>query len=173
MAAEKTLLEENVQTQKTANDDLAVQLEQHRIMAEPVPAAPIQAPKPFKVDTYLGRDSLGEAWLIPRNFTQDPETGRVSYQPVLVLDEKLKEKFTVYVQQTNYVETPVPTTVNYNYTPPQTYYYPVYYQVGRNRANRPPDRPRPPTGPIAPPIVRAVGNGSGGSPWGSVFVPPR
>jgi hypothetical protein len=172
LAADKARLETTLQTQAAANKTLQEQLEQQRPEIQTAPE-PVPPPKPFRVPTYLGRELLGDAWLVPRNFAQDPETGRVSYEPVILLDEKLRERFTARVYETNYVAQPVPVADTGNYIPPNNYYYPVYYAVdnGRrpDRPNRPPHRPpnQPPSRPTFPAVP---GNNS---PWGSVFVPPR
>src|SRR6185436_11940144 len=70
LATDKARLEETLQTQAGANKSLQEQLAQQRPELQPA-LEPLPPPKPFRVQTYLGRDSLGEAWLVPRNFAQD------------------------------------------------------------------------------------------------------
>lgn len=91
------------------------------------------APRACRVRAYLGSQYLGMAWMVPSALPKDAESGRVLYEPVLVLDESLNSKFASH--RTDVVEREVSraTTVNYNYAYP--YYYPVI--VG-NAGNRPP-----------------------------------
>jgi hypothetical protein len=99
--------------------------------SQPVPASttastnhPTQtaAPRPYQVQTYLGKQYLGLAWLVPRHITTDPKTGHVVYQPVLVLNPGLRRAFTETT--TNVVREMVPTPSAGN---SYHYYYPVQY----------------------------------------------
>ena len=89
-------------------------------------------PRPVKVRTFLDNRYVGMSWLAPSGVSKDPKTGAVTYEPVVVLDETVKQSLVVY--QTNVVEREVArsTTVNYNY--PWPGYYPVFFAAGTNRA---------------------------------------
>jgi len=72
-------------------------------------------PRPVRVRTFLGNRYVGMSWLAPSGISKNPKTGAVTYEPVLVLDETVKQSLVVY--ETNVVEREVArsTTVNYNY----------------------------------------------------------
>ena len=94
-------------------------------------AAASTAPRAQRVRTYLGNQYIGMSWLVPSAVSKEPESGQISYEPVLVLDESLRRNLAV--DKTNAVEREVSheTTVNYNYAYP--YYYPVFLWAGINR----------------------------------------
>jgi len=104
-------------------------------------AASSATPRPVKVRTYLGNQYLGMSWLIPSGVSRNPKSGAVTYEPVLVLDESLKQNLVTY--KTNVIEREVAATVNYNY--PWTYYYPVPVLIGGHRATNCNVRPMPGT----------------------------
>jgi hypothetical protein len=143
-------------------------------------ARPPVSPKPYQVPVYLGRDFLGHGWVVPSNLTEDSETGRVGYQPVLHLDEKMRKSFVVH--ETNVVEREVYRNQSYSYNVyPRPYLYPVVVNQRPPRmTNQPPRQPTPPQRPPnAPPTSRS---GSGGNVWMPVqprapqqrnTVPPR
>lgn len=81
------------------------------------------APRTWRVRAYLGGQYLGMAWMVPTALPKDAESGRVLYEPVLVLDESLKGKFAANSADRVEREVSRATTVNYNYAYP--YYYPV------------------------------------------------
>ncbi len=89
-------------------------------------AASSATPRPIKVRTYLGNQYLGMSWLIPSGVSRDAKSGAVTYEPVLVLDDSIKQNLVTY--KTNVIEREVATTVNYSY--PWTYYYPVPVLIG-------------------------------------------
>jgi hypothetical protein len=91
------------------------------------------APRASRVRAYLGSQYLGMAWMVPSPLPKDAESGRVLYEPVLIIDESLRSTFAA--NRTDVVEREVSraTTVNYNY--PYPYYYPVI--IG-NAGNHPP-----------------------------------
>jgi len=109
----------------------------------------IAAPRPVKVRTFLGNQYVGMSWLVPSGVSKDPRTGALTYEPVLILDESLRQNLVTY--RTNVVEREVSraTTVNYNY--PWIYYYPVGFVIATNKAVRR-DPPKTPTTP--PPTAR-------------------
>jgi len=92
-------------------------------------AAP--TPRPVKVRTYLANQYVGMSWLVPSGLSKDPKTGVVTYEPILVLEDSVRQNLVSY--KTNVVEREVSgyTTVNYNY--PWVYYYPIAFFVGTNR----------------------------------------
>jgi len=131
-------------------------------------AAESTLPRAYRVRAFLGKDSLGEAWMIPQNITRDPDSGHYRFEPVLLLNESSRNHFTVH--HTNVVETKVLTT---DYTP---YYYRYpYYNAGwypslPGRSNLPPVEPQPPTG-MPQPFVAGPGYGDV-SASARVFAPP-
>ncbi|HVR35986.1 MAG TPA: hypothetical protein VMS21_09060 [Methylomirabilota bacterium] len=132
-------------------------------------ARPPVSPKPYQVPVYLGREFLGHGWVVPSNFTEDSQTGRVGYQPVLHLDEKMRKSFVVH--ETNVVEREVYRNQSYSYNVyPRPYLYPVVVNRGPPRmTNEPPRQPKPPQPPPpAPPTSRSS---SGGNVW--MPVQPR
>ena len=48
----------------------------------------------YVVKAYLGDQYLGTAVMYQRNVATDPETGKVTFEPLLILDPSLKNKFT-------------------------------------------------------------------------------
>lgn len=110
-------------------------------------AAASAALRAYRVRTYLGGRYIGMAWMVPSPLPKDAESGKVAYEPVLVLDESMKSNFEL--RTTNVVEREVSraTTVNYNYAYP--YYYPVAVWSGGNwppncNTNQAPAQPAPP-----------------------------
>jgi len=165
-----TTLAGELEKQIKSVEALTAQVAQARAAkAQPAPAEVALAPAQ-RVRTFLGREYLGQAWLVSSQAGQDPKTGRKTYEPAVVLDESLRRSFTVY--ETNIVERPVNTssTVNYNYVPPRTYYYPVYYPP-YVYSHPPPVKPDPAPPPPVLPAPLPRGPGAGSSPWGSVFLP--
>src|ERR1041385_5305742 len=82
----------------------------------------VAKPRPVKVRTFSGNQYLGQSWLGPTGVKEDPAPGLTTYEPVVFLDDSVKQGLVAY--RTNVVEREVPqaTTVNYNY--PWVYYYP-------------------------------------------------
>ena len=105
-------------------------------------------PRPVRVRTFLGNRYVGMSWLAPSGISKDPKTGAVTYEPVLVLDETVKQSLVVY--KTNVVEREVArsTTVNYNY--PWPGYYPLVFAAGTNK----PAHRNPRQLPGTPPAIR-------------------
>jgi len=104
-------------------------------------------PRPYRVRTFVGRENIGEAWMVPVNVTRDTQSGRYLFEPVLVIDESARDHFTAY--RTNVVEREVYTTEVYQ----DGYDYPYVYYATPGRpggTNRPPYRPGRPTRPEAP-----------------------
>ena len=92
----------------------------------------VAAPRPVKVRTFLANQYVGMSWLVPSGASKDARTGVVTYEPVVLLDDSVRQNLVTY--KTNVVEREVSraTTVNYNY--PWFYYYPVAVVVGTNKA---------------------------------------
>src|SRR5437879_1378999 len=105
-------------------------------------------PRPVRVRTFLGNRYVGMSWLAPSGISKDPKTGAVTYEPVLVLDETVKQSLVVY--ETNVVEREVArsTTVNYNYP------WPGYYQVVFAAGTKKPPHHIPSNLPGRPPALR-------------------
>jgi len=138
-------------------------------------AAASTAPRAFRVRTYLGGRFIGMAWMVPSPLPKDAESGQVSYEPVLVLDESLKSN--LESRPTNVVDREVSraTTVNYNYAYP--YYYPVFVGNGGNRppncqTNQIPAQPTLPAPPRSPPGIFNPVNSKPFLP-GKPFLPPE
>ncbi len=101
-------------------------------------------PRPYRVRTFVGQANVGEAWMVPHNVTRDPDSGRYTFEPLLVIDESAKHHFTQH--HTNVVEREVYRTEIYQNDVPYPYYY--YATPGRpSRPGHPPGRPEPPTAP--------------------------
>jgi hypothetical protein len=114
--------------------------------------APAAAARPVRVRTYLGQRYLGLAWIVPGQAAKDPATGQMAYEPVVLMDESIREA--VGVSKTNVVEREVvrPTTVNYNYSYPYQIWWPVVWAPAtKPKGGSPPRSPRiPPPGTRAP-----------------------
>jgi hypothetical protein len=125
------------------------ELRSRAITNAPAPAA---AARPVRVRTYLGQRYLGLAWIVPGQAAKDPATGQMAYEPVVLMDESIREA--VGVSKTNIVEREVvrPTTVNYNYSYPYQIWWPVVWAPATRAKEGPPHRaPRiPPPGTRAP-----------------------
>ena len=91
----------------------------------------IPMPRPVKVRTFLGNQCVGMSWLVPSGVSKDPKSGAVTYEPILILDESVRQYLVTW--RTNVVEREVAqsTTLNYNY--PWVYYYPVLVPAHTNR----------------------------------------
>jgi hypothetical protein len=104
--------------------------------------------KPYQAEAFLGRKGLGAVWIVPRNLRLDTNTQRYVYEPVVLLDERLRKFFEVH--HTNIVEQVVetPVYVNNNYFPEP--YYNYYY--GHLHGGRPTNGvPHPQPQPVTPP----------------------
>ncbi len=139
---------EEIKQLENQKADLAVELASKRDQLQDAQTEPAEAseansrtnevvvspwtPRPVKVRTFLDNRYVGMSWLAPSGISKDPKTGAVTYEPVLVLDETVKQSLVVY--KTNVVEREVArsTTVNYNY--PWPGYYPVVFFAGTNKA---------------------------------------
>jgi type II secretory pathway pseudopilin PulG len=130
-------------------------------------AAEETLPRPYRVRTFLGKDSLGEAWMIPQNIKRDPASGRYVFEPVLLLDESNRNRFTVH--HTNFVQTEILTTDYTPYDYGYPYYYGTWYPGIPGGTNQPPVNPQPP-GPM-PPMSSTPGYGNV-SASARVFAPP-
>jgi len=86
-------------TQLAAKHDELEELEQSvaksktAISRESEEVAASTAPRASRVRAYLGSQYLGMAWMVPSPLPKEAESGRVLYEPVLVLDESLKSTF--------------------------------------------------------------------------------
>jgi len=132
-------------------------------------------PQPYRVETFLGKHHLGQAWITPQNIRTNQETGLVSYEPIVLLNENLKTYFTEY--RTNTVERQIASystqnSRNYNYYPAVTPYYyatPSYFQpspiLSNNSATINSSKPKsaPSTGGFMP-IVKG-GSGAWSTPF--------
>lgn len=101
-------------------------------------------PRPYRVRAFLGRDNVGDAWMVPRDVKWDEQIGRYTFEPVLWIDESSKGFFTVY--ETNVVDRNIYNTEIYQEDNGYPFY--PYYYAGINRpwpTNRPPGNPQPPT----------------------------
>ena len=139
---------EEIKQLENQKADLAAELASKRDQLQDAQTEPLEAketnirtnevvvspstPRPVRVRTFLGNRYVGMSWLAPSGISKDPKTGAVTYEPVVVLDETVKQSLVVY--KTNVVEREVArsTTVNYNY--PWPGYYPVFFAAGTNRA---------------------------------------
>jgi outer membrane murein-binding lipoprotein Lpp len=107
-----------------------------------------------RVRAYLGNQQVGMGWLVPHQFRTNAVDGQVGYEPVIVLDESVREK--VGVTQTNVVERDVSraTTVNYNYQPAYASSWPIY-RVRPGGPGKGPAQPPASTPPEPPPAVQS------------------
>lgn len=132
----------------TALEETASELNKRVESLESSAAAAQEAlPKPYPVQAYIGREKVGQAWIIPHNIKRNKESGRYVFEPVLWLDESAKDHFTVH--HTNVVEREVHTTQyasGYNDYPYYSYLTPGY----PGGTNRPPGIPTPPIQPPTP-----------------------
>jgi hypothetical protein len=97
---------------------------------------PVQS---HRVRVFLGNQEVGMGWFVPHNIRTNVANGQVGYEPVIVLDEGVREQ--VGVTRTNVVEREVsrPTTVNYNYQQAYASSWPVYWsRVGQKPGKQPP-----------------------------------
>jgi hypothetical protein len=111
---------------------------------------PVQS---HRVRAYLGNQQVGMAWFVPNQLRTNAVDGRVSYEPVIVLDESVRGQ--VGFTRTNVVEREVSRATTVNYHVPQVYGtgWPVYWV--RPGGSRPGTGPSPPAGaqPESPPSV--------------------
>jgi hypothetical protein len=190
MEAELRAAQKTLHTLRADNQEIAKQLAvsqeasgllQTRILeieaaggnnSETATAPPIVAP--YQVQAYLGQTYLGQAWIIPRNFRMDAKAKRYVYEPVVWLDENLRDGIAVH--HTNVVEREVETAyVNNSYYP-----QPVYYiaSPGHHRGPKPfPTAPRPPSEPQGPSAPQSPPGGMqpalGFDPGSGVTTPQR
>ena len=126
--------------------------------------ASVGTPRAYRAPVFLGQQFLGQGWVAPGQAAKDPNTGQVSYEPVVLLDPSVRAG--IAAGKTNVIEreVPTPTTVNYNY--PYPYYYwwwPTYWTFGTNgNAGGPPEKPPR----FPPPVTRAP-------PEGGLFLPTK
>lgn len=109
---------DQLETSLQKTTELQSELELLKAMREEV--IKLAVPKPYRVETYLGKHHLGQAWVSPHNIRTNQESGLVSYDPVVYLNEKLRTFFTEY--RTNTVERQIANIAtehnkNYNYYP--------------------------------------------------------
>lgn len=105
--------------------------------------APPPVASPYQAQAYLGQESLGWAWIVPRNYRKDTNTQRYVYEPVIWLDESMRKNFVVH--HTNVVERDIETHTYFNNTYyPQPAYYGYYYPThSRPPSNSWPITPQP------------------------------
>jgi hypothetical protein len=72
-------------------------------------------PRSYRVRAFMGQQEVGMGWMVASQVSSNGVTGQLTYEPVIVLDEAVRQR--VGVTQTNVVEREVTksTTVNYNY----------------------------------------------------------
>jgi hypothetical protein len=150
LAGEKVNQETQLKTLAARHGDLTARIsELEAAEAEKLAfSTSAAALKPYRAEAYLGRQSIGPVWIVPRNARLDSASQRYVYEPTVCLDDKLRRLFEVH--HTNTVErtVEVPVYVNNNYYPEPYYYYPAYYSPGICPTNsRPPIRPQPVTSP--------------------------
>lgn len=126
--AEKTGISEKLATLETLEKQLRDRVDSLETAAK---TAAETVPRPYRVRAFLGQESVGEAWIVPHNVRRDPETGRYTFEPVLLIDESARNHFTVH--HTNVVEREVYTTQVYQ----EGYGYPYVYYVPSGRHGKP------------------------------------
>jgi hypothetical protein len=106
--------------------------------------APPPVASPYQAQAYLGQESLGWAWIVPRNYRKDTNTQRYVYEPVVCLDENLRKRFVIHY--TNVVEREIEsrTYINNTYYPQPVYYTHFYPRHYRPLSNSWTSTPRPP-----------------------------
>jgi hypothetical protein len=122
-------------------------------------------PRPYRVRAFMGRENVGDAWIVPHNLQRDPESGRYTFEPVLVIDESSRSFFTA--ENANVSEREVYTTEIIQ----ETYGYPYYYYVTPGRPGKPGRPPVKPEHPITPTPEEPEWN-SQPDPRTQVFAPP-
>jgi hypothetical protein len=126
-------------------------------MQEPAEVMSVRLPvQSHRVRVFLGNQEVGMGWFVPHNIRTNVANGQVGYEPVIVLDEAVREQ--VGVTRTNVVEREVsrPMTVHYNYQQAYASSWPVYWS-GKGPKQPPGKQPTPPTAvqPQPPPAVQS------------------
>jgi hypothetical protein len=119
--------------------------------ASNAPAAPV-ALAAFRARTFLGQQCLGQAWIVPGPSAKDPATGQFGREPLVLLDESMRNQ--VGATRTNVVEREVAraTTVNYNYPSGAYGWWPNVWVPAAGTCN-----PRPsPSSPRFPPTTKRL-----------------
>ena len=111
---------------------------------------PVQS---HRVRAYLGNQQVGMAWLVPNRLRTNAVDGQVSYEPVIVLGESVREQ--VGLTRTNVVEREVSLATTVNYHVPQVYGSGWSVHWVKPGGSRPGTGPSPPVGaqPGSPPSV--------------------
>lgn len=138
-AENRTISEDLARIRSSFEESQARLLEANASMAAAVSNLPPVIPS-YRANTFIGQTFLGQAWVIPHNVRMDTNTQRYIYDPVVLLDESLRNSLVVH--HTNVVEYPVETQTSYNYN--NTYYPTPIYYFG-NPGYRPKPDPLPPT----------------------------
>jgi hypothetical protein len=73
---------------------------------------PVQS---HRVRAYLGNQQVGMGWLVPHQMRTNKIDGRVSYEPVIVLDESVRQRVAGARTEPVEPEPQRPTSVTYNY----------------------------------------------------------
>ena len=158
LQGEKQKMAADLAVAQGLSEALKARLQEIEAANTTAPAGPPPVIPPLRADAYLGQRWLGQAWVLARNIRVDTNTQRYVYEPVVSLDESLRDDFVV----TNVVEREIATQTSYNYN--NTYYpHPLYYFVN------PSPRPRhghsqpdwPPATPSTYPAPPAFNPGSG------------
>jgi hypothetical protein len=105
---------------------------------------PVQS---HRVRAYLGNKEIGMAWLVPNKIRTNAVDGQVSYEPVIVLDDAVLQRFGATQPQMAEREVTRATTVNYY---PQVYPsgWPIYWR--KPQRPKDPDQSDPPPGSTPP-----------------------
>jgi len=142
-AGHQEVLAQMAQAQ-SRSEELAARIAQFEMAGTTAATGSAPDLAPYQANAFLGRDWLGTAWIIPRNVRLDTNTQRYVYEPVVWLDERLRDSFVKH--HTNVVEREIETQTTYN----TTYYpTPVYYFTHPSRY-RPPSEPSQPSWPHNP-----------------------
>ncbi len=141
LTAEKASAAEKLRSLEALEKELRERVDLLETAAKAVDEA---TPRPYRVRAFLGRDNVGDAWIVPHNVQRDAESGRYTYEPVLVIDEASRNYFTA--PATEDVEREVYTTEIIQ----ETYGYPYSYYVTPGRPGRPGHPPGKPEQPVPP-----------------------
>lgn len=127
--AERELASAELAAQRERVEELSAALaslsnEQTAPASEGSVRLPVQS---HRVRAYLGNKDVGMAWLVPNRMRTNAVDGQVSYEPVIVLDDAVRQRVGVTQPEMPAREVSRSTTVNYY---PQLYPsgWPIYWR---------------------------------------------
>jgi hypothetical protein len=118
---ERHLTQESIDVQRERMETMSAELA--ALSSAAVERETVRAvPRSYRVRAFMGQQEVGMGWMVASQVSSNGANGQLTYEPVIVLDDAVRQR--VGVTQTNVVEREVSkaTTVNYN--------YPYNYGVG-------------------------------------------